>query len=60
MDKQDRAIIAHISSTLDEVLKVLKKPENKWLRVMEIAGGGVTILSLLSIVDVIKNWLFGG
>jgi hypothetical protein len=53
-------VLQHIADTLDEVLTVLKKPESKIGKVLETAGAAVSILGILSIVDVIKNWIFGG
>ncbi|GHU39564.1 hypothetical protein FACS1894190_04860 [Spirochaetia bacterium] len=50
----------HIGGTLDEILALLKKPENKILRAVNIIGAGVAALSFLSIVDVTRNWIVGG
>ena len=60
MDEREIKIIEHMSATLDEVLSVLRRPESRFIRVMEIGAGVVTILSFLSIVDIIRNWIFGG
>jgi hypothetical protein len=46
-----------MSETLDEVLFVLKRPESKIGKILEIAGAVVRVLSILSIIDVIRNWL---
>ena len=60
MDDNDRKIFEHISETLDEVLAALKKPENKFLRLMEVVGNAVGIIGILAVVDVVKNWILGG
>ena len=60
MDDNDRKIIEHMSEALDEVLVVLKKPENKFLRLMEIVGNAVGIIGILAVADIVKNWIFGG
>jgi hypothetical protein len=49
-----------INSTLEKMLDVMKKPENKFLRLLEIIGLGVGILSILNAVDIIRNWIIGG
>ena len=59
MEKDDKDTIIHISETLDEILGVLKKPENKLARIFEFAAAGVGILGILSIIDIIRNWLGG-
>lgn len=60
MEKEDREIIRHISATLDEMLAVLKKPENKFFKLMEIVGNAVGIIGILAIVDILCNWISGG
>lgn len=49
-----------MSETLDEVLAVMKKPGNKFVRALDIIAAVITVLSLLSIVDIVKKWVFGG
>ncbi|GHT82679.1 hypothetical protein FACS1894137_02030 [Spirochaetia bacterium] len=60
MDERELKIIEHMSATLDEVLSVLRRPESGFIRVMEIGALVVTLLSFLSIVDIIRTWIFGG
>ena len=60
MEKEDRETIRHISVTLDEMLAVLKKPESKFFKIMEIVGDAVGIIGILAVVDIIRNWVFGG
>jgi len=49
-----------INGTLEKMLEVMKKPESKFLRALEIIGLGVGILSILNAVDIIRNWIIGG
>ena len=44
MEKEDKDTIKHMSETLDKILIILQKPENKLARVFEIAAAGVGIL----------------
>jgi hypothetical protein len=60
LDKEDRDILKHISEMLDKILAVLIKPPNKFARTSEFIATVVTILGIIGIVDVIKNWFFGG
>ena len=57
--KEDKDVIRHISENLDKILMVLQKPENKVARIFEIAAAGVGILGILSIIDIIRNWIGG-
>jgi hypothetical protein len=60
VEKEDRETMRHISNTLDEVLVVLKKPGNKFLRALEIAGAVVSVMAILGIIEIVRNWFFGG
>jgi len=46
-----------IIQKLDEMIGIMKKPENKLLRILEIIGNVVTIVSVLAIVEIIRNWV---
>ena len=59
MELEDRETLRHISETLDEMLSIQKKPRSKIERFFEILGTGVAILGILTIIDVIKNWIGG-
>jgi hypothetical protein len=52
-------ILKHISDTLDEVLRIMKTPENKFIRIFEIGSAIVTIVGIISIVDIIITWIGG-
>jgi hypothetical protein len=60
MDDRDRKTFEHISETLDEVLAVLKKPESKFLKLVEVIGNAVGIIGILAVVDIIRGWILGG
>ena len=60
MENEDRKIIQHMSDTLDEVLEIMKKPKNMFVKVLEIAGAVVSVLAILGVIEVIRNWIFGG
>ena len=59
MDKDDKEILKHINETLNRILAILQKPENRLASVFEISAAGVGILGILSIIDILKTWLGG-
>ena len=59
MEKEYDDTIKHISETLDKILIIMQKPENKLARVFEIAAAGVGVLGILSIIDLIRTWIGG-
>jgi len=60
MEEADRDTIKHISDTLDKILSVLLKPEKVGVKALEIAGAVVSVLGILSIIDIIRKWIIGG
>jgi len=59
MEKEDRDAIRHISKTLDEILAVLSKPQNKVMLILNTVATGITLLGVISVLDIIKNWIGG-
>ena len=59
MEKEDRAILLHISNTLDKVLEAILKPQNRLIRVFEFVALGVTLLGILGAIDIIMTWIGG-
>jgi hypothetical protein len=49
-----------INKTLEGILEVMKTPKNMVNKVLEYGGAGVSILGILSIIDIIRTWLTGG
>jgi hypothetical protein len=60
MEKEDRETVKHMSETLDRILVVLSKPEKIVVKALEIAGAVVSVLGILSIIDIIRSWIIGG
>jgi preprotein translocase subunit Sss1 len=52
--------LEHINETLEGMLEFMKKPESKFLKVLEVTGAGVSILGVLSVIDIIRTWITGG
>jgi len=52
--------LAELNKKVDVIISVMKEPENKFLKLVEIVGNAVGIIGILAIVDIIRNWIFGG
>ena len=59
MDKEEIAVLKHMSDTLDKMLKIMMKPQSIVARVFDISAAVVTILGILTIVDLIRSWIGG-
>jgi len=49
----------NINKTLQGIQEILKTPENKVMTVFKYVGAGVSALGLLSIVELIRQWIMG-
>jgi hypothetical protein len=50
-----------IAEGIEGISAIMKKPpESKIKNTMELAGFCVTILGLVSIVDIVRSWILGG
>ena len=60
MEKEDRETVRHMSETLDKILMVLSKPEKIVVKVLEVGAAVVSVLGILSIIEIIRDWIIGG
>ena len=60
MTKEDSQTLRRISETLDEILMVIKMPSNKFQNMLDNTGKVISILGILVIIEIIRNWIFGG
>ncbi|MDR2719037.1 MAG: hypothetical protein LBB89_13365 [Treponema sp.] len=44
---------------LHEILVVLLKPQNRIMMILNTVATGITLLGIISILDIIKNWIGG-
>ena len=49
-----------INKTLEGILKVIGKPENKAIRVLAAVGTGVSAMGFIGLIDIIRKWFMGG
>jgi hypothetical protein len=52
--------LKEINSKLDTIIGVMGKPGSVMEKVLEYGGAGVSIRGILSIIDLIRTWIFGG
>ena len=51
------AELSELNKKVDVIVGIMKKPQNRFIKVLEIAGTVITVLSLLSVIDLIRHWL---
>jgi len=49
----------NINKTLEGILKILSQPENKIMTVFKYVGAGVSALGILSVIELIRQWIIG-
>ena len=49
----------NINKTLEGIKEILKTPENKVMTVFKYVGAWVSALGILSIVELIRQWIMG-
>jgi len=59
MDKEEVVLLKHISDTLDKIFNILSRPQNRMVRIFDIGAAIVTILGILTIIDLIRIWIGG-
>ena len=50
----------NINNTLEGIRRVLVMPENKVMTVLKYVGAVVGALGILSIAELIRQWIIGG
>ena len=50
-------LLEELNKKLDVIITIVKKPDNRFGNVLETVGTVVGIFSILSIIDIILNWL---
>jgi len=54
VDKEEINLLKHISNTLDKMLEIMSKPQNIVVQVFNISAAIVTVLGILTIIDLIR------
>ena len=58
--EQVLAELVALNKKVDVLIGIMQKPENKFMKIIEIVGNAVGIIGILAVVDIIKNWILGG
>ena len=56
----DEGIVSELKALnekADTIIGIMQRPANRFLRILEIAGTIIAVLSGLSIVEVVRQWL---
>ena len=54
------AELIKLNKKADVIIGIMQTPQNMVVKVMEIVGNAVGIISVLAIVELIRNWIIGG
>jgi len=49
--------LEEVNKKLDTIIGIMKKPENRAVKVLELIATVAGVLSILGIIDVLRNWL---
>ena len=49
-----------LNKKADVIIGIMLTPEKKYVRIMEIVGNAVSIIGILAIADLVRNWITGG
>jgi hypothetical protein len=54
------AELEKLNKKADVIIGIMQTPRNMVVKTMEIVGNGVSIIGILAIVELIRNWIIGG
>ena len=54
------AELEKLNKKADVIIGIMQTPQNKVLKTMEIVGNAASIIGILAIIDLIRNWIIGG
>ena len=54
------AELSELNRKVEVIITILNTPENKALKLLGIGGNIVGIAGILTIVDILRNWILGG
>jgi hypothetical protein len=49
--------LEEVNKKLDTIIGIMKIPENRAVKVLELIATVAGVLSILGIIDVLRNWL---
>jgi hypothetical protein len=60
MDEKELEEWKRTNKILEDISNSIRAPKTLLDKVLEYGGAGVGILGILSIIDIIRNWILGG
>ena len=51
------AELSELNKQVAVIVGIMKKPQNRFIKMLEIAGTVITVMSLLSVIELIRHWL---
>ena len=59
MEKEEKVIeqLDRLNKKLDVIIDIMKKPGNRLIKILELAAAIAGVLSILSIIELIRQWL---
>ena len=58
LDSINKTLEKHNAIT-QSIFELMRKPENPFLKILTVAGIGVSVLGIIQVIDIIIQW-FGG
>ena len=55
-----RLAIEKQNAIIQNMLNVMQKPENKFVRALQMLLLIIGVLGITSVIDVVRNWVLGG
>ena len=52
--------LAELNKKADTIIKIMQKPESRFLKIIEVVGNVVAIIGVLAIIEIVRNWFLGG
>jgi hypothetical protein len=51
------AQLVDVNKKLDVIVGIMQRPDSRFSKMLETAGAVVSVFGILSIIDIIRNWL---
>jgi hypothetical protein len=49
--------LVELNKKVDSIVGIMKNPENRVIKILEMAAAVAGVFSILSIIDIMRNWL---
>ncbi|MDR2971018.1 MAG: hypothetical protein LBU83_03720 [Bacteroidales bacterium] len=59
MEKTDSENLQKLRESVDKILEIMQKPKKLIVRILDGVAMGIGILSVLSAIDIIRQWIGG-